>query len=496
LKSYIGFFTLLWFTWFQVALFDIRFGNDSAFERLCKLCQFGVMIGIAVESKAFNFAEFDENKDVYRNLSLILMVSRFVLAVQYAASWWFVKGFKKSHLPLILHIVTMVVSGFILLGLSFGFNGESGLHASIGWWIIFPIEALVILHVSDTTKFLNFRRTNLIERLGLLTLIILGEGMMNLGESLSKIKEGGNLFTSDIIGQIICSVLIVYFLYMLYFDQIETTASNIGNTSQQIWTLGHYPLHVCILLVVAGFGQFTIWRKMVDFINETSNLITNVPVPDPQNLHSAAEDWVTYIEDINATVYERWPYIDFTASYDCLKEINITSDDTDPEINNCLYSFEGILTKFLAEAFEVELPESLEAEGGEGEGTLEGIAAANAVGTLYGTVFLYFFIAAGLTLVILALLFILGKKHKTRIEWLSIGFRLFVGACLALIASFYADMRYNFNVEGNFLYSAWMIPTVALSYGLSKFIQAPPFGIIQKLTFDCSCRAGRNCQRV
>ena len=36
--------------------------------------------------------------------------------------------------------------------------------------------AAVILLVSGRTTFLNFRRTNIIERLGLLTLIILGEG--------------------------------------------------------------------------------------------------------------------------------------------------------------------------------------------------------------------------------------------------------------------------------------------------------------------------------
>lgn len=47
LRSYSGFFCLLWFTWCQVSLFDVRFVADSILERIAKACQFGVMIGLA-----------------------------------------------------------------------------------------------------------------------------------------------------------------------------------------------------------------------------------------------------------------------------------------------------------------------------------------------------------------------------------------------------------------------------------------------------------------
>ena len=85
LKSYIGYFSLLWFTWFQVALFDVRIGNDSAFERLCKAIQFGVMVGLAVEGPTSNLDDYQPG--AFKTLSLILMVSRLVLVVQYAAAW-------------------------------------------------------------------------------------------------------------------------------------------------------------------------------------------------------------------------------------------------------------------------------------------------------------------------------------------------------------------------------------------------------------------------
>lgn len=46
LKSYIGFFALIWLTWYQVTLFDVRFSTNSLWDRAGRLGQFGVMIGL------------------------------------------------------------------------------------------------------------------------------------------------------------------------------------------------------------------------------------------------------------------------------------------------------------------------------------------------------------------------------------------------------------------------------------------------------------------
>jgi hypothetical protein len=44
LTKYIGFFALLWLTWYQVSLYDVRFSADSVFERVAKGIHFGVMV--------------------------------------------------------------------------------------------------------------------------------------------------------------------------------------------------------------------------------------------------------------------------------------------------------------------------------------------------------------------------------------------------------------------------------------------------------------------
>ena len=86
------------------------------------------------------------------------------------------------------------------------------------------------------------------------------------------------------------------------------------------------------------------------------------------------------------------------------------------------------------------------------------------------TVFLYFFIAAGFTLIILAVLFWIGKRRKLRGEVLSVFVRIFVGVGLALVALM-ALPSLNTGVDsslGNYLFSPWMLPTVLLAYGVGK----------------------------
>lgn len=54
LIAYVGFFGILWSSWFQVTLHDVRFARDSLYERLCKTIQFIVFVGLALVGSSFN----------------------------------------------------------------------------------------------------------------------------------------------------------------------------------------------------------------------------------------------------------------------------------------------------------------------------------------------------------------------------------------------------------------------------------------------------------
>lgn len=58
------YFSILWFTWALVGLFDVRFVTDSVFERVARACHQGVMIGFAVVAP--NFKPAEQNKKTFQ----------------------------------------------------------------------------------------------------------------------------------------------------------------------------------------------------------------------------------------------------------------------------------------------------------------------------------------------------------------------------------------------------------------------------------------------
>lgn len=76
LTSYIGFFCILWFTWCQVSLFDVRFVADSVLERMAKAVHLGVMTGFAVVGPNFVPTDTGEEANVFRTMCKYRILER------------------------------------------------------------------------------------------------------------------------------------------------------------------------------------------------------------------------------------------------------------------------------------------------------------------------------------------------------------------------------------------------------------------------------------
>jgi low temperature requirement protein LtrA len=116
LTSYIGFFCVLWFTWCQVSMFDVRYVVDSLLERVAKACHLGIMVGFAVVGP--NFDTLEEGPNTFRSMALILMVSRLVLSSQYLLILWHVRHYRNTSLPLALIAGANFAAAIIYLGVS------------------------------------------------------------------------------------------------------------------------------------------------------------------------------------------------------------------------------------------------------------------------------------------------------------------------------------------------------------------------------------------
>lgn len=71
------------------------------------------------------------------------------------------------------------------------------------------MEALAIIAISCVWRVVSFKHTHLVERIGLLTLIIMGEGIIGLAESVSTILQNSTTVSRSAIGTIIGGVLLI-----------------------------------------------------------------------------------------------------------------------------------------------------------------------------------------------------------------------------------------------------------------------------------------------
>ncbi|EGD96011.1 hypothetical protein TESG_03472 [Trichophyton tonsurans CBS 112818] len=249
LWSYVCFLGIIWFTWLQVTLFDIRFARDSVFERVCKAVQLATMVGFASTGSGFATRVLPENLWIFHSLTLLLAISRLMLTLEY----FIASVYLPSDTAFNLRCVTlfMFLNSLIYIALYFLFNDRA---ASIGsqiwilWWFQFAAETFVVMVKTDELPGIGFEDTHLNVRMGLLTLIIIGDGIISVTRIVNRTV--GNGWTRWSFVHIFGVTISVYLLWQSYFD--ITPTEKLGKLRQKIWTCLHFPLHAVLILLSEG----------------------------------------------------------------------------------------------------------------------------------------------------------------------------------------------------------------------------------------------------
>ncbi|OCK80277.1 hypothetical protein K432DRAFT_434855 [Lepidopterella palustris CBS 459.81] len=472
LSAYIGFFCILWFTWYQVSLYDVRFASDSIFERMCKACHFGVMIGLAVVAPDWKPGKAISDYSTYKALTLILMASRFVLVVQYGSTLWFTWRYRRTRLPLIFVMGSYTIAGILYGALTAAFPKgpeKNTTNVYIAWYVIAILETALTTAVSCKWRIISFKGTHMQQRMSLLTLIILGEGIIVIAKSISKIVKNYYTFTSPVIGNIVSAILIIYFLYMLYFDRM--LEDHFGTIKQQIWAFAHFPLHIALVLVLEGTSNFITWRQAVQGINAAiDNLQTDILDYKNGNFTTAAE----FIHALNDTAWNNAFYyvpkgIDVSSS---LTEVNnafavisnvwnetasgsAQNNTASDEFTQSLEDIVFALANTILESLSIEAPEPKVKDGAALPTPAE---QTQSLFNVFNLVFIYFFVAAGITLIVMGFLAMLSDPPKKRGDYFR-GVPYFVvgiGICLLSLMNFT-------DAISNYAPSPWVLPTLCLS---------------------------------
>lgn len=551
LTAYIGFFSLLWLTWYQVSLYDVRFSADSVFERIAKAIHFGVMVGFAVIGPQWKPGQEISDYKIYKAFGLMLMVSRLTLFAQYGITLLYTKKYKKTVVPLGLVMASTLLAAILYGALTPAFpkilldaeNYEVAQQSNvyIAWYVIAISETILTVTVSCHWRIISFKGTHMVQRMSLLTLIILGEGIIVICKSISKIVKNEYLWSVAVVGQIVAgkslessiisssiqnsiltnmfpAVLIIYFLYMLYFDRIQE--EHFGSIRQQAWSFLHFPLHTVLVLVLQGISLLVIWRQAVESLNALiymwipslnwlSDYVDNGAPIDVFDMSTSFGEYMTAHLGANHTVGEVFAsYFNETCygqvyefipkGVDASKEIktvasawfdiqegldNYVTDNTNATASTQLYaginSMASATFKTLFDTFSVTVAKS-KTKGAKQAPDL--IETMSSYFKIFDLILSYTFVAVspllslhkskhllhhanihqgGLALILTATLGFLSLPHHQRRAGTIV--RLAVTGTAGVGLALVSTIRFSENNMLNYLGSSWMIPTICLT---------------------------------
>jgi len=125
------------------------------------------------------------------------MVSRIVLALQYLLIMWHVRKYENAKLPFVLTAAVYLGVTLLVSVLNFSLSSYSHFYSSFSdqgstgyrsFYVIAIFEIATNIVISSKWKVVTFKGTHLVQRMSLLTLIILGEGVMTIVYKLALVS--------------------------------------------------------------------------------------------------------------------------------------------------------------------------------------------------------------------------------------------------------------------------------------------------------------------
>ena len=222
-------------------------------------------------------------------------------------------------------------------------------------------------------------------------------------------------------------------------------------------------------------ATLTVWLKIQDITNPLFAYVFNSAAYNAAAINNISPDNATldaFVDGLNQTIisiYKQLPDgTDFSEIFFAVADTKDGGNSSDFLYNTFTAAFGAYVS--VCEAFAIEAPNAKE------DLLLDptGITSSSDITDIFYTVYTYFFIAAGLTLIGLTLLLRLGKREKYKSEMFVMIFRFLVGAGLALLALMNLPSLSDSDNSalGNYISSPWMIPTVVIAYALGMISYA------------------------
>ncbi|KAF4478513.1 bacterial low temperature requirement a [Fusarium agapanthi] len=478
-KAYMK--SILWITWLATSLYDVRFVTDSLFERAARGIHLGVMVGFAVVAP--RFTPHDQNMKTMRTMSIILMVSRLCLAVEYGSILWHVRKYKKQVLPMMLQIGLNFALAMIYLGITFRFTDHNS-NVFMSWYVLAGVEVILTFAIAYIFPVLSFQGTHLMKRIGLLTVIIVGDGIITISKSVVTIVESPDAWNAQTIGIVTAAATTIYAVFLIYFDWMKNPY--LPKFRQQLWTLLHYPLHLALCLFIQGFTQLVIWTKIFDVfkhLNSSSVLLDNTSLMAKATTKMIVEE----LQKVVTKFFETYTpqYITTLNTADAaLKNISTINDTSWPQVVkysdtnldkdfpdqndyqtfvDAMIGLMSAMENALLETFKINLAKEV-----DDENKSKGIQQTDSgfeselndkMWIRFQLIFNYTYIVAGISRILMVSLAVISRT-KPWSKWATTRHILFT--LLGLGTSLVALIRYSATRSADYQQSSWMLPTITI----------------------------------
>ncbi|KAH7026609.1 uncharacterized protein B0I36DRAFT_331004 [Microdochium trichocladiopsis] len=477
LASYIGFIVLLWTTWLNVTIYDVRFNADCVFERVCKAIHLGVMVGFAMIGTSFN--PDNQIKSIFQAMSFFLAASRLTLCIQHSVLAYQVRKFAEGTKPLLVTAFLNFAAGAVYFGIAFRFDPSKNSRVYVVWYVAGVVEMAAHLGFSQLSRVLTFVGSHFGERLNLLTLIIIGEGCIIVAKNVTLIvkdtylKGDTAMWTPQLIGIMTASAALLYIIFQLYFDWMHEEQGQPMYEAHQIWWASlHLPFHISLVLLLEGASQFVIWFRVLEDVDKaTTSLVNSIDTVED----ATADNVVKAFEDVVYKWLKKYPPAEQIETYSDLSDIfeelrglgdsfyaadNPDQDQYEQFLNH-MVELLSTLTNSIFYAFGIEAPENRL----EGSTSIENIESQStmAISQRFVLIFIYAFACAGVVMVFLSIMHSMSKrKGWTPFNIFRTGVCLFCGVGLSLTGL----LVLNEDFIDRFMGSAWMLPVITLVYFL------------------------------
>ena len=225
---YFLIFFCIWWPWNSYTWFASGYDTDDAQFRLASFAQ---MIGVIIIATGVKSAFSD-------NDFLIMMIGYVVMRIPYVLMWLKVAVDDQKTRPVALRYaigVSVVQIGWTLSILYF-----NSLYLFIALVLCELFVPYFAEHATDKNKNTKYHFEHIEERLGLLTIIVLGESVL---ASVYAFKQVIDHFTTDLVMFATGTILILFSMWWLYFD--DKVESVLGSKKKSfLWGYGHYFIYV------------------------------------------------------------------------------------------------------------------------------------------------------------------------------------------------------------------------------------------------------------